>query len=297
MYGSSSPAEELCRQPHQTHREVPVELVEWEKRRSQTVPHVSLPPAMLRGRRGDGEAPKSGVRSEGPVRRHRQEVAREIAARLPHTTTTGGEGEGGAGRKGLTNGTDRPKRSRFKRLTGRRKAKEKESFIRSADFDHIGQKYSSSSSDSDNDCFNDEVGGARAKGSEFRSLLLFIPLRLGQDKFNMEYKDAVKACLSLPQSAGIIGGRPRHALYFIGHHGDNLLYLDPHTTQSAVVCSDSTGMVPDQSYHCGQPDRMNIGDLDPSVALVSHFSKIFLIRKPFCLNLLLYMKEIGTFGR
>jgi cysteine protease ATG4 len=126
---------------------------------------------------------------------------------------------------------------------------------------------SSSDSDSESDdCFTtDEVGGA--KGSEFRSLLLFIPLRLGQDKFNMEYKEALKACLSLPQSAGVIGGKPRHALYFIGHHGDNLLYLDPHTTQPSMSCSDSTGMVPDQSYHCSQPDRMNIADLDPSVAL------------------------------
>lgn len=81
--------------------------------------------------------------------------------------------------------------------------------------------------------------------------------------------DIFQACLSLPQSVGIIGGRPRHALYFIGYHGDNMLYLDPHTTQSAVFCSDTTGMVPDQSYHCSQPDRMNISDLDPSVALVS----------------------------
>ena len=78
-----------------------------------------------------------------------------------------------------------------------------------------------------------------------------------------------QACLTMPQSAGIIGGKPRHALYFIGYHGDDLLYLDPHTTQPAVSSSHSAGMVPDQSYHCSQPDRMNIADLDPSVALVS----------------------------
>ena len=77
-----------------------------------------------------------------------------------------------------------------------------------------------------------------------------------------------QACLTLPQSAGIIGGKPRHALYFIGYHGDNMLYLDPHTTQPAVSSSD-TGVVLDQSYHCTQPDRMSISDLDPSVALVT----------------------------
>ena len=52
----------------------------------------------------------------------------------------------------------------------------------------------------------------------FRPLLLFIPLRLGQEKFNMEYSEALKACFSVPQTVGVIGGRPRHALWFIGCH-------------------------------------------------------------------------------
>lgn len=54
----------------------------------------------------------------------------------------------------------------------------------------------------------------------FRPLLIFIPLRLGQEKFNMEYADALKACFTLPQSVGVIGGKPRHALWFIGNHGE-----------------------------------------------------------------------------
>ena len=53
----------------------------------------------------------------------------------------------------------------------------------------------------------------------FRPLLLFIPLRLGQEKFNMEYASALKACFSITQSVGIIGGRPRHALWLIGCNG------------------------------------------------------------------------------
>lgn len=56
--------------------------------------------------------------------------------------------------------------------------------------------------------------------SVFRPLLLFIPLRLGQERFNMEYADAVKACLTVPQSVGIIGGKPRHALWLIGYQGN-----------------------------------------------------------------------------
>ena len=155
-----------------------MELAEGEKRRSQTTPNVSLPPSLLDGPQGD--APESGGRSDEPLRRQ------------PHTIS-GAEGTRHevrrAGKKGLMNGTERPKRSAFQRLAGRRRGK-KETFIRSADFDHIGQKDSSSSDEGDDDCVPDEVG--RAKGSEFRSLLLFIPLRLGQDKFNMEYKEAIK---------------------------------------------------------------------------------------------------------
>ena len=108
------------------------------------------------------------------------------------------------------NGTERPKRSPFHRLAGRRRGK-KETFIRSADFDRVGQKDSSSSDEGDDDCFPDEVDGA--KGSEFRSLLLFIPLRLGQEKFNLEYKEAVKV--------------QHHAAYMYIHGKDFLFFHRP----------------------------------------------------------------------
>lgn len=50
--------------------------------------------------------------------------------------------------------------------------------------------------------------------------------------------------------------------------GNELIYLDPHTTQS-FVDSEENGTVDDQSFHCQQaPHRMKIMNLDPSVALV-----------------------------
>ena len=36
----------------------------------------------------------------------------------------------------------------------------------------------------------------------FRSLLLFVPLRLGQDKFNMEYAAALKVCVCVGEGVG-----------------------------------------------------------------------------------------------
>lgn len=55
------------------------------------------------------------------------------------------------------------------------------------------------------------------------------------------------------------------------HHqlsGEELIYLDPHTTQPAVEpCED--GRVPDETYHCQHPPcRMHICELDPSIAAV-----------------------------
>jgi cysteine protease ATG4 len=59
------------------------------------------------------------------------------------------------------------------------------------------------------------------KGHElvWRSLFLLLPLRLGVDFINPIYITVLKACLRLPQTVGIAGGRFNSSLYFIGHEG------------------------------------------------------------------------------
>ena len=66
-------------------------------------------------------------------------------------------------------------------------------------------------------------------------LLLLIPLRLGLNTFNGEYVKAIAHSFSLPQSVGILGGRPRGARWFYGAYvdGSKMLGLDPHTVQTA----------------------------------------------------------------
>ncbi|XP_029557399.1 cysteine protease ATG4A [Salmo trutta] len=103
--------------------------------------------------------------------------------------------------------------------------------------------------------------------SDWRPLLLVIPLRLGINHINPVYIQALKECFKIPQSCGVLGGKPNLAYYFIGFVGEELIYLDPHTTQSAVESEAGSG-VDDQSYHClRSPRRMKITNLDPSVAL------------------------------
>ncbi|XP_026874693.2 cysteine protease ATG4A isoform X2 [Electrophorus electricus] len=101
----------------------------------------------------------------------------------------------------------------------------------------------------------------------WRPLLLLIPLRMGINNMNPVYIQALKECFKMPQSCGVLGGKPNLAYYFIGFIDDELIYLDPHTTQLAVDSETGTP-VHDQSYHCQRsPHRMKITSLEPSVAL------------------------------
>ncbi|XP_053775323.1 cysteine protease ATG4B isoform X2 [Desmodus rotundus] len=103
--------------------------------------------------------------------------------------------------------------------------------------------------------------------SPWRPLVLLIPLRLGLTDINEAYVETLKGCFMMPQSLGVIGGKPNSAHYFIGYVGEELIYLDPHTTQPAVEFTDSCS-IPDESFHCQHPpSRMSIGELDPSIAV------------------------------
>ncbi|PNJ54582.1 ATG4A isoform 2 [Pongo abelii] len=79
-------------------------------------------------------------------------------------------------------------------------------------------------------------------------------------------EDIKKMCRVLPLSADTAGDRPPDSLT-ASNLSDELIFLDPHTTQT-FVDTEENGTVNDQTFHCLQsPQRMNILNLDPSVAL------------------------------
>ncbi|GFY58446.1 cysteine protease ATG4A [Trichonephila inaurata madagascariensis] len=97
-------------------------------------------------------------------------------------------------------------------------------------------------------------------------VIVTIPLRLGLADIMPVYFEKLKEVFKLKQFIGMIGGRTNHASYFIGYIGNELINLDPHTTQL-----HRPDEIDDQTYHCDNPSRMKFSDLDPSIALCFYF--------------------------
>eukprot|EP00924_Labyrinthula_sp_SR-Ha-C_P006742 maker-scaffold_29-snap-gene-3.29-mRNA-1 protein AED:0.07 eAED:0.07 QI:82/0.5/0.33/1/0/0/3/0/390 len=104
------------------------------------------------------------------------------------------------------------------------------------------------------------------------SILILLPVRLGLDKVNEGYRKCIAGLMKLESSVGIIGGKPRSSLYFVGE--EKLIYLDPHTVQSTIEVNFSSGQSGAidltendlETYHCKQMRTLSFDDLDPSMA-------------------------------
>jgi len=97
----------------------------------------------------------------------------------------------------------------------------------------------------------------------WRPLMILIPLRLGVDRINKLYIPQLKSMLQLPQCLGIIGGRPKQSLYFVGFQDDSLIYLDPHIVRPAATPHNDFL----DTYHCTVPRIMPFENIDPSLAI------------------------------
>uniref|UniRef100_A0AAG5CPX4 Cysteine protease n=1 Tax=Anopheles atroparvus TaxID=41427 RepID=A0AAG5CPX4_ANOAO len=104
-----------------------------------------------------------------------------------------------------------------------------------------------------------------SQSTHWKSLILLVPLRLGTDKLNPIYNECLKAMLSLDYCIGIIGGRPKHSLYFVGYQEDKLIHLDPHYCQDMVDVNQENFSV--ASFHCKSPRKMKLSKMDPSCCI------------------------------
>lgn len=70
---------------------------------------------------------------------------------------------------------------------------------------------------------------------EFYSMAVVVLSRIGIDQPEAKYLTVLEDMMTLKEFRGILGGKPKKALYFLGRHNTDYIYLDPHFVQKAKL--------------------------------------------------------------
>mmetsp|Transcript_4851 Transcript_4851/g.4720 ORF Transcript_4851/g.4720 Transcript_4851/m.4720 type:complete len:157 (+) Transcript_4851:875-1345(+) len=101
-------------------------------------------------------------------------------------------------------------------------------------------------------------------------MFVMIPLMLGLGSIHQEYYETLKFFLNIPQTVGIIGGKPKSALYIVGYQNNSLLFLDPHLAQAACT-SDQDLLNKIETYHCSSYKLIPMSSAESSISLGYYF--------------------------
>lgn len=123
------------------------------------------------------------------------------------------------------------------------------------------------------DIFEEDVFSLSKKEKEFTPVLILCGVRLGVKNVNTIYWDFLKFLLALPYFIGIAGGRPSSSHYFLGFQSDFLIYLDPHTAQTAILL-DKNKTISDEekrrifsTIHNSKLQKVHLSKIDPSMLI------------------------------
>uniref|UniRef100_A0A0N4ZJG0 Cysteine protease n=1 Tax=Parastrongyloides trichosuri TaxID=131310 RepID=A0A0N4ZJG0_PARTI len=98
-----------------------------------------------------------------------------------------------------------------------------------------------------------------------KNILLIVPVRLGIKHVNGFYYEHIASLFSIENCLGIIGGRAKRSLYYVGYYDKSLIYLDPHVMQEYVDLEVSSSQI--DSFFCSIPKKIPILQMDPSCAI------------------------------
>uniref|UniRef100_A0A1I8IN24 Cysteine protease n=1 Tax=Macrostomum lignano TaxID=282301 RepID=A0A1I8IN24_9PLAT len=83
----------------------------------------------------------------------------------------------------------------------------------------------------DNTVIIDDLKALLRSSADSKALLAICAPPPGPVRPQPAYVPALKRCLEMPKAWASLARKPNHAHYFIGYQGNELYYLDPHTTQ------------------------------------------------------------------
>ncbi|KAK4237227.1 putative cysteine protease [Achaetomium macrosporum] len=111
---------------------------------------------------------------------------------------------------------------------------------------------------------------AKPDGDRFYPTLILVCTRLGIDKINQVYEEALISTLQMEQSIGIAGGRPASSHYFVGVQGQWLFYLDPHHPRPALPYHEAPEDYTKEELdtcHTRRLRHLHVEDMDPSMLI------------------------------
>uniref|UniRef100_A0A0K0ENC8 Cysteine protease n=1 Tax=Strongyloides stercoralis TaxID=6248 RepID=A0A0K0ENC8_STRER len=98
-----------------------------------------------------------------------------------------------------------------------------------------------------------------------KKIFLIIPVRLGIKDINECYYEHINKLFSFHNCLGIMGGKSKRSLYYIGYYNESLIYLDPHVMQEYVNLEEETPNI--DTFFCNIPKKIPLTQVDSSCAI------------------------------
>jgi len=74
-----------------------------------------------------------------------------------------------------------------------------------------------------------------SSAADKKSVVILIPVRLGEASLNPIYTPCLQAMLTLDHCMGIIGGKPKHSMYFVGFQGKVYIIISLSSEQTLAT--------------------------------------------------------------